>query len=194
MLNSTEILELRKMIAFFEEHYPKGVPYINNTLVPADEYCTDLMVFLKSKENDRIERAVKKYNTTILGYEPCQQLCFNLPEAWQHDQIKDLIPVILNWNNKIIKGSIFVVEFYGKSGKWNPHIHFWVPKSCSLSRLRDAAIKKFSKYKFNVFAKDGHSNLKNYVMGNKIDIKEVALSKDKVVRQQEGYEHFYKII
>lgn len=194
MLNNKEIEELRRMIAFFECHYPNGVPYINNTLVSPDEYCTDLMIFLKSKENDRIERAIKKYNTKVLGYEPCQQLCFNLPTEYGHPEIKEIINRSLEWNNKILKGSLFVVEFYGKSGSWNPHIHFWVPKTCPLSRLRDAAIKKFSKYEFNVFAKEGHCNLKNYVMGNKVEIKEVALGKDKVVREQEGYLDFYKVM
>lgn len=196
-LNMTELEELKKMVTFWSLAFPdrKCKCSYTGALISIEEYCAEIMLFEKSRLQRIVEKVSKEHKERQHGFAPCYHMCFNLTyEEEDFDNVHKIVNIILQWNNRYIKGSMFCVEFYGKSGKWNPHIHFWVPKQTTqLSRLRDAAIRKFKKFEFNVWCAEGHFRLRDYVMGKKVDFKSEAIEKDRGAREVNGFLHIYKI-
>lgn len=197
-LNQEEMKDLKNMIAFYSLAFPNRRCKCSYTgeLISIEEYCAELMIYNKNQLQSVVEKAAKDYHMRKEGWEPCHHLCFNLtyPEG-DIDSVRQIIFEIMNWNNKLIKGSLFCVEFWSKQGTtWNPHIHFWVPKKGRRSKLEEAAKRKFGKFGFNIWCKDGHCNVKNYVMGKKVEGKDKSIAKDRDTREKHSVLHLYEIV
>lgn len=164
------------------------------TFQKLDELAYDIYYLVRKEHVDMMQAAKKRYELKHLGYEECVGVTFNLPENYTNIEIKEVISLMINWRNKVIEGSIMRPEFFGRSGKWNPHLHLWVPlpKGRTEGKLRQALKRKF-KDKWNINYQKGHSNTLNYVKGIKQDSKEDAMQLDENYRILHNYEETYQL-
>lgn len=96
------------------------------------------------------------------------------------------------------KDSIYTYEFHsGRDSHWNPHIHLCFEKvGVSAGQVRQQlerspARKKTTCYNVNT-VKGNNDQHEKYVMGNKVDSKDVCVQKDEKLRFQYGIKsHYY---
>ena len=163
-----------------------------------DEECWtlayDIIVSGQNAHKKRLKDAQTRHEVASQGWENCHQVTFNMLESYDAKDCHKVLKDVLNWKNKVIKGCLMRTEFFGRSGKWNPHYHFWVPMSNGkMGPVIQAFRRKFAKYKFHIHHNEGHCNTKRYVMGLKVDDKHEAMAKDAEYREEFNFDELYEL-
>lgn len=98
-------------------------------------------------------------------------------------------------------------EYYGKDGKWNPHVHFSITKTEKPSTIAQALNRVFyetadkkrvKKWEYAIYSRVNcvdrpKETANNYIEGNKADDKMASVDKDKKFREENGIPHIFKI-
>lgn len=157
----------------------------------AEERAYDIVVGTYYSNSDKIKSAKARHYNRKLGFEKCLQLAFNFKNDYSVTEIQEFIErlLITDWNQ--LTGGCFCVEFYSDNGKWNPHIHCWLPYSPP-GQVRQLATRKFKTDRCNIWVGPGNSNLKNYVMGIKRDSKSGDVQMDTKFRLANNFKDHYE--
>lgn len=169
----------------------------------ATELAYDCVVGSMMQEEEQILKAKARYKHRMLGYAPCSQLCLNFLNTssidWCIDFYKDFTTKP-PWKWLSEKKCIARMEFWtfnnqldyetGKQEvKWNPHMHIYIEDG-NVGKYFQAANRKYGK-KFNVRKTAGHSNTKNYIIGNKAEGKQICLEADAKTRKDYDIPEFF---
>lgn len=168
----------------------KGTKWDKLTHKQAEEIAYDIVVGAMMDRAEQVKNAKQRWLNKRLGFEKCIHLSFNLPNDWKDDKIKDFIYRFHHTTWACLSRALFIVEFFGKAGNYNPHIHVWMPYIAP-GKIKQLATRKFGK-ECNVWVGNGHKNLLPYIKGIKRESKEVAVEADKLYRAENGYEDYYE--
>ena len=159
-------------------------------MIKAREIAFDIVVGTYMATCDEVKEAKRRYENKKLGFEKCVHLSFNFPNDWGDDKLKNFIDRFHATTWSCLHRAKFIIEFYGSSGNYNPHIHCWLPY-IQPGKIKQLAMRKFGA-ECNVWVGAGHKNLLPYIEGTKRESKEVALDMDKAHRLDNGYEDYYE--
>lgn len=168
----------------------KGTKWAGMNRKKAREIAFDIVVGSYMDSCEEVRLAKQRWSNKRLGFEKCTHLCFNLPNDWKDDKIKEFITRFHMTTWSCLSRAVFIVEFYGKAGNYNPHIHCWMPYIAP-GKIKQLATRKFGK-ECNVWVGNGHKNLLPYIKGVKRESKEVAVEADKLHRAEMGYDDYYE--
>lgn len=154
-----------------------------------EAFAYDIWISNYRRRERLLKEADKRLSISNQGWEPCLGITFNLLESYTDIEYREIWDKLKSWRHKMIIGSLARSEFFGRSGKWNPHIHIWTPLTGrTQGKIRQALDRKFGKYKFNINILKGHSNTLDYVKGIKTLDKAAAMARDAEYRTKFNYE------
>lgn len=121
----------------------------------------------------------------------------------------DIINALRDANYKWMSpDAVATFEYYGKDGKWNPHIHIVITRTTKRSTIEQQLTRKFfmnhktkervKKWAYCIYknvdvADRDKSRVMDYVNGIKAEEKMEGVNKDREYREKNGVPHLIKI-
>lgn len=160
-----------------------------------EAFAYDIWISNYRRKERLLDEADRRHHKAQQGFDKCIMVTFNLLNTITVEIYKEIWESLKYWNNNLISGSKMRSEFFGRSKKFNPHIHIWVPmpKGRTVGKVRQACCRKFKKYSFNINVQPGNINTLRYVNGLKTELKDEAMALDAEYRKLNGIEETYQL-